>query len=750
MAIRILSSENITGNLTLSGNQTIGGDLYVTGTSNSNVVISRDNMYVDAGQLYIGADDAATDDTFRQRVTSGSYFIESRKSGTWTNRLQINTAGTLIVQQGMAISGNIDGVGASFIGTAASGAALVTIENNSGSTATSYGLLVIGGGNSSNGRTFEVRDASGNSDLIVKGNGNVGIGTDSPSAPLTVHGQQKWYTTNNDGNELRGFFNPGGSGDPAELSLYQANGTSVGVELRATGNSYLNGGNVGIGTVSPQTNLHINNDTSNSYATLRLEGANRGGIIEMYNQTSYPVSSWTTDQSGNIFFATSGAFAATSLSTKFTILTGGNVGIGTTNPGNLLDVAGDTDISGQLFVQHNGSYIAKLKQLATSMSNATYTFQIDNTAHTSNLSTAGAMSVDVDSGRAFTINGLGNVGIGTNSPQSPLQVNANIYSSIRLGSDYNYSQNREWRFITNNFGSASWGGIALQQSTAQQGNTFATKFGIDINGNVGIGVTSPGAKLDIAVAPSAPWMKLTNEDEPAFNLTTYNNGTNNGSTVYAFKHGLYYGGTENAAIAFYRGPSSVGGFLAFTTDNGTERMRITGAGTTEFKKNVDILTAQNTNILKVRSTSASFTSSILLVDCDRTTTNNTYNLANFTNAGTAKCVITDGGDLKNTNNSYGALSDERLKENIIDATPKLDDLMKVKIKTFNLKGDEQKQIGVVAQELEEVFPGMVSSAKTPDSEDETLYKSVKYSVFVPMLIKAIQELKAEIELLKNK
>ena len=82
MAIRILSSENITGNLTLSGNQTTGGDLYVTGTSNSLVVISRDNMYVDAGQLYIGADDSTTDDTFRQRVTSGSYFIESRKSGT--------------------------------------------------------------------------------------------------------------------------------------------------------------------------------------------------------------------------------------------------------------------------------------------------------------------------------------------------------------------------------------------------------------------------------------------------------------------------------------------------------------------------------------------------------------------------------------------------------------------------------------------------------------------------------------------
>ena len=73
-------------------------------------------------------------------------------------------------------------------------------------------------------------------------------------------------------------------------------------------------------------------------------------------------------------------------------------------------------------------------------------------------------------------------------------------------------------------------------------------------------------------------MKLINADETAFNLTTYNNGTNNGSSAYAFKHGLYYNSTENAAVTFYRGGSSVGGFLTFTTNNGTERMRIDSAG----------------------------------------------------------------------------------------------------------------------------------------------------------------------------
>ena len=55
------------------------------------------------GQFYLGAETGSVDETYRQRVSSGSFFIESRESGTWTNRLQINTAGTLIVQQGATI-----------------------------------------------------------------------------------------------------------------------------------------------------------------------------------------------------------------------------------------------------------------------------------------------------------------------------------------------------------------------------------------------------------------------------------------------------------------------------------------------------------------------------------------------------------------------------------------------------------------------------------------------------------------------
>lgn len=113
--------------------------------------------------------------------------------------------------------------------------------------------------------------------------------------------------------------------------------------------------------------------------------------------------------------------------------------------------------------------------------------------------------------------------------------------------------------------------------------------------------------------------------------------------------------------------------------------------------------------------------------------------------------IRGNGNVQNTNNSYGSISDIKVKENIVDATPKLDKLNQVRVVNYNLIGQEQKQIGVIAQELEQIFPSIVEESEDIDKEGNklgTTTKSVKYSVFVPMLIKAIQELKAEVDSLK--
>ena len=130
-----------------------------------------------------------------------------------------------------------------------------------------------------------------------------------------------------------------------------------------------------------------------------------------------------------------------------------------------------------------------------------------------------------------------------------------------------------------------------------------------------------------------------------------------------------------------------------------------------------------------------------------TNTNNTssYFLTCKTPAVANRLFIYGNGNVVNANNSYGALSDIKLKENIVDATPKLANLMQVKVRNYNLIGDTNKQLGVVAQELETVFPAMIDVSPDKDSEGNdlgTTTKSVKYSVFVPMLIKAIQEQQA--------
>jgi len=59
--------------------------------------------------------------------------------------------------------------------------------------------------------------------------------------------------------------------------------------------------------------------------------------------------------------------------------------------------------------------------------------------------------------------------------------------------------------------------------------------------------------------------------------------------------------------------------------------------------------------------------------------------ATSTTAGTLSFNVTSNGNVTNTNNSYGAISDAKLKENIVDASPKLADLMQVRVRNYNFK-----------------------------------------------------------------
>ena len=198
----------------------------------------------------------------------------------------------------------------------------------------------------------------------------------------------------------------------------------------------------------------------------------------------------------------------------------------------------------------------------------------------------------------------------------------------------------------------------------------------------------------------------------------------------------------DANIRLYTNPS---GFTKITDGGGGGVLSPTGT----FHEVVS--TAEGSPGLIVVTTNGSYTDKCLQVDAQRNSTNGTFQAIGYYNRGANawRMYVQDNGNLQNTNNSYGAISDIKLKENIVDATPKLDKLMQVKVRNYNLKADQtHKQIGVIAQELEDVFPSLIEEFVDKDGDGNDLgtkTKAVKYSVFVPMLIKAVQELNAKVE-----
>jgi hypothetical protein len=235
-----------------------------------------------------------------------------------------------------------------------------------------------------------------------------------------------------------------------------------------------------------------------------------------------------------------------------------------------------------------------------------------------------------------------------------------------------------------------------------EGGAEVARF--DSSGNLGIGTSSPAFPLDVVGAiRSNSWIGRTNVSAPS----------------------------GDAAI--YRAADNT---LGFSTAS-TERMRITSSGSL-------IVGPFDSDVINSRTTVGAGNSRSLFTGWHSATT--PIN-------GTLAFNVTSNGNVTNANNSYGSISDIKLKENISDATPKLEKLNQVRVVNYNIKGDTQKQIGVIAQELEEIFPSMVDESPDTDAEGNdlgTTTKAVKYSVFVPMLIKAIQEQQAIITDLKSR
>ena len=125
-------------------------------------------------------------------------------------------------------------------------------------------------------------------------------------------------------------------------------------------------------------------------------------------------------------------------------------------------------------------------------------------------------------------------------------------------------------------------------------------------------------------------------------------------------------------------------------------------------------------------------------------------------------IVKNDGDCENVNNSYTGISDQRLKQDITDAGSAWDDIKSIRVRKFRFieeverhtehphLGEAPYLLGVVAQEIETISPGLIRQNKLDDgSPDPDAMKSVKYSILYMKAVKALQEAQTRIETLET-
>ena len=301
---------------------------------------------------------------------------------------------------------------------------------------------------------------------------------------------------------------------------------TVGISLDADGNSYFNGGNVGIGTTSPGRQLEIKRPLGSSAGMIRISDE---------ASSAYWDFGHTNDSDGNDFqfWYNNGS----STSKYFHIGNDGNVGIGTTSPGEKLQVNGTavfgtntsnnavkisvnqastfpgSNTSNSRFVDFIGgnsganTEIGGLRWLNTDSDSGNYQYHAAGiTSHNGGSSNDGDLrffvssnaSADSSTGviEAVRINTTGHVGIGTTNPKDRLDLydaddNVGIYFHTATsgvgGAD-------GLRVGLNNTHAFFWNYENTPISFATNGVQKAT---ILANGNVGIGTTNPVQKLQV-------------------------------------------------------------------------------------------------------------------------------------------------------------------------------------------------------------------------------------------------------------
>jgi hypothetical protein len=488
------------------------------------------------------------------------------------------------------------------------------------------------------------------------------------------------------------------SGGTASGVLY-LNGSKV-----ATSGSALvfDGTNLGIGTASPASKLHVNAASGSVFAQIS-SGAN-----DLYLGYDGVSGMQTMQSDTGIFFATGASFTE-----RMRLDTSGNLGIGTASPAAKLDVTGFArTTTGAVFqgasnlasgagleVGYNtGSSYSFLQSYdrtgsayrAIRLVGSTIDFDIANSVKAT-IDSSGRLLVGDTTTRSVLTKTIELSSAGTSTNQGAIIVNQYVAAGNAVNTGYLTFQRSGSGTLGTNSIVASGDRLGMVRFTGANGTdyTSAAEIYAEVDGTPGASSDMPGRII--------------------FATTGDNAGTATERARITSGGDLLVGATATvqSSRAEFTSTSLAPAFLARVNANSDE-----GQWAGQFQKKTNTST---TSQIFVR----------FLINDGATASG--YITANGANAAT-----------------FTSSSDARLKENIVDLPPQLSNILALKPVEFDYKDGSGHQIGFIAQDLQEVYPDCVSEGT------DGMLQIGGWSKTEARLVKALQEAMARIESLEAK
>jgi hypothetical protein len=568
-------------------------------------------------------------------------------------------------------------------------------------------------------------------------------------------------------------------------------GTSVGLNV-GSGKTLAIAGNVSANgaTISPTELSYLDGVSSAIQTQLNAKEP----TITTLTVAKGGTGTGTAFTAGSVVFAGASGVYSQDNANLFWDDTNNRLGIGTASPGSPLDVQTNSSALG---ISLRGRSSDNVSSFAVrSNDGATIYGQVQGRSTDFRLeaSSSNILSVYTNSAERMRVDASGKVGIGTSSPTDLLTVSNGAIASTIGGSGAGLQMGRIAMYSTalgaayTNYGgeirSFSGAGIDVSDLRFYTANGAATteRMRVDASGNVGIGVTAPASKFEVA---GTVRIKSANADANGLNLSSDAGGIGYINAGYATVGQLVFQtqGTERARIDASgnvgigtSSPTTISGYTSLKINNATNgaildlaqgdtfRGRLvatSGSFAVETNTGIPISFAPagtermridaSGNLLVGTTSNPSSSVAGIALKADLANNASTWSCGTKTAASTMIEFVNGNGQVGSiiTNGSvtsYNIASDARLKHDIVDAADTANLIDALQVRSFKWNADDSEQrYGFIAQELLEVAPEAVSQPEDPDK-----MMGVDYSKLVPMLVKEVQSLRARVAELEGK